>query len=332
MERPLECKTLLEILGENLNCYNTCSAIHTPSYKDDSTLKGCLVAHVALTLIEMQRITSYFKRSLYRIFTVSRIEKNIKQTEDGFWDSLLSISFLHDIGKLIDQYVICTYSSKVCNLYEKSIDRCISTKKYVKHHQVSAVITRRTLRKVLLDDDVALKMAYAILFHHEAVDWKTIEQSILLSSYLHEALSPLSQFSYTTAYDRLFLFEQNLRKVLNQLQIKNIITQSQCSFLVKILNCAISELKDNQGVNLRMDQELDTEKIREPKYITPALALYRFIYLTDNRAASARSEYWFKIVQQVNWNELEEVAQQIQKRLKQRYYYIALSAIPEGLS
>jgi uncharacterized protein YajQ (UPF0234 family) len=54
--------------------------------------------------------------------------------------------------------------------------------------------------------------------------------------------------------------------------------------------------------------------------------------LTDNRAASARSEYWFKIVQQANWNELEKVVQQIQKHLKQRYYYIALSAIPEGLS
>jgi hypothetical protein len=175
-------------------------------------------------------------------------------------------------------------------------------------------------------------MAYAVLFHHEAIDWKTIEQSVLLSSYLHAALSPLLRVSYTIAHDRLSLFEQNLRKILNQMRTKNIITQLQCSFLIKTLDCAIGELKDNQGAYLRMDRELDVEKIREPKYITPALALYRFIYLTDNRAASARSEYWFKVIQQIKWSELEKVAQQIQSHLTRKYYYIGLSAIPEGFS
>jgi hypothetical protein len=332
MEKPLECKTLLEILGKSPNCHDTCSATHTPSYKDDSILKGCLIAHVALTLIEMQRIAPYFKKSLYRIFTVSRVGKSIGLIEGDFWDVLLSTSFLHDIGKLTDQYVGHTYPSEICDLHEKPMDRHISMEKHVRHHQVSAIITRKTLRKVLIDDDAALKMAYAVLFHHEAIDWKTIEQSVLLSSYIHAALSPLSQVSYTITHDRLSLFEQNLQKILNQMQIKNIITQLQCSFLIKTLDCAISELKDNQGAYLRMDRELDVEKVREPKYITPALALYRFIYLTDNRAASARSEYWFKIVQQINWSELEKVAQQIQSHLTRKYYYIGLSAIPEGLS
>jgi hypothetical protein len=239
---------------------------------------------------------------------------------------------LHDIGKLVDQYVGHTYPSEFCDLYKNPMDQHISTEKHVRHHQVSAVITRRTLRKVLLDDNVALKMAYAVLFHHEAIDWKTIEQSVLLSSYLHAALSPLLRVSYTIAHDRLSLFEQNLRKILNQMQTKNIITQLQCSFLIKTLDCAIGELKDNQGAYLRMDRELDVEKIREPKYITPALALYRFIYLTDNRAASARSEYWFKVIQQIKWSELEKVAQQIQSHLTRKYYYIGLSAIPEGFS
>jgi CRISPR/Cas system-associated endonuclease Cas3-HD len=303
--------------------------MQTPSYKDNSTLKGCLIAHVALTLIEMQQIASYFKKSLYRIFTVSRVGKGIELTESDFWDVLLSTSFLHDVGKLTDQYVGHTYPSEICDLYKKPMNRHISTEKHVRHHQVSAVITRKTLRKVLLDDDVALKMAYAVLFHHEAIDWKAVEQSVLLSSYLQVTLSPLSQVSYTIAHDRLFLFEQNLCKILNQMQTKNIITQLQCSFLVKTFDSAINELKDNQGATLRMDRELDVEKVKEPKYIMPALALYRFIYLTDNRAASARSEYWLKIIQQVNWSELEKVAQQIQCRLTRRYYYIGLSAIPE---
>jgi len=307
--------------------------MQTPSYKDNSTLKGCLIAHVALTLIEMQQIASYFKKSLYRIFTVSRVGKGIELTESDFWDVLLSTSFLHDVGKLTDQYVGHTYPSEICDLYKKPMNqpmnRHISTEKHVRHHQVSAVITRKTLRKVLLDDDVALKMAYAVLFHHEAIDWKAVEQSVLLSSYLQVALSPLSQVSYTIAHDRLFLFEQNLCKILNQMQTKNIITQLQCSFLVKTFDSAINELKDNQGATLRMDRELDVEKVKEPKYIMPALALYRFIYLTDNRAASARSEYWLKIIQQVNWSELEKVAQQIQSHLTRRYCYIGLSAIPE---
>jgi len=328
MERSLECKALLEILGGNPNCHNTCSAIHTPSYKDCSTLKGCLISHVALTLIEMQRIAPYFNKSLHRVFTVGKIGRGVKQIEDDFWNILLSVSFLHDVGKLTDQYVGHTYPSEICDLYEKLMDRRTTTEKRVRHHQVSAVITRKTLRKVLLDDDVALKMAYAVLFHHEAMDWKAVDCSVLLSSYLQVVLPP-SQVSYTIAHDRLFLFEQNLRKILNQMQTKNIITQLQYSFLVKTFDSAISELKDNQEATLRMDIELDVGKVKEPKYIMPALALYRFIYLADNRAASARSEYWFKIIQQVNWSELEKVAQQIQSHLIRRYYYIGLSAIPE---
>jgi hypothetical protein len=330
MERPLECKTLLEILGEAPVCYDTCSAMYTPSYRNYSIFKGCLIAHVALTLIEMQRIAFCFKVPLYKIFTANRVEKDIRQTEDDFWNILLSTSFLHDVGKLTNQYVSCTYPSETYDFYEKPVDRFITTEKRVKHHQVSAIIARKTLRKIF-DDHVALKTAYAILFHHEAIDWKTVEQSVLLSSYLQVALSPLSHVSYTVTHDRLSSFEQNLCKILNQTRQKNIITQLQCSFLVKTLNYAVHELTNNQGVVLRMDRDLNVEKVREPKYIMPALALYRFIYLTDNRAASARSEYWFKSVQQVNWNELEKTAQQIQKYLTRRYYYIGLSAIPEGL-
>jgi hypothetical protein len=107
--------------------------------------------------------------------------------------------------------------------------------------------------------------------------------------------------------------------------------QLQHSFLIKTLNYTINELINNQGIALRLDRELDVEKIKEPKYIMPALALYRFIYLTDNRAASARSEYWFKLIKQINWSELDNTAQQIQYYLTRRYYYIGLSAIPEEL-
>jgi len=308
MERPLECKTLLEILGEIPACHDTCSATYTPSYKDDSILKGCLIAHVTLTLIEMQRIASCFKAPLHKMFIANKVEKNIKQTKDDVWNIILSTSFLHDVGKLADQYI---------NTAEK----------HVRHHRISAIIARKTLREIF-DDFIAIKVAYAILFHHEAIDWKTVEQSTLFSSYLQAALHPLSRVSYTVSHNRLSLFERNLCEILDQIQRKNIITQLQYSFLVKTLNYAIQELINNQGVNLKADQELNVEKVQEPKYIAPALAIYRFIYLIDNRAASARSEYWFKLVQQVNWNELESVAYYIQKYLTRRYYYIGLSAIP----
>jgi|GEM_PF-2093881 len=329
MERPPECKTLLKILEENPVCYGTCSAICAPSYKDGSTPKGCLIAHVVLTLIEMQRVSFCFKKSLYKIFTASRVEKSVGQVEDDFWSILLSTSFLHDVGKLTDRYASHAYSSEAYDLYDKPMDRRTSIEKYVKHHQVSAIIARKTLRKIF-DDDIALKTAYAILFHHEAIDWKSVERSVLLSSYLQVALSPLSQVSYTATSDRLFLFERNLCKIFDQIRQKNIITQSQYSLLVKTLNCAIHELINNQVVTLRMDRELNVERVKEPKYIIPALALYRFIYLTDNRAASARSKYWFELVQQINWSKSDETAQQIQKCLT--HYYIGLSAIPEGLS
>jgi len=326
----LECKTLLEILGETPACHDTCSAAYTPSYRDDSIFKGCLIAHVALTLIEMQRMAFCFKVPLYKIFTASRVEKDIKQTEDDFWDILLTTSFLHDVGKLTDQYVSYIYVSETYNLYKKPMDRHITAEKRVKHHQISAIIARKTLRKIF-DDHIALKTAYAILFHHEAIDWKTVEQSVLLSSYLQVALSPLSRFSYNISCDRLSSFKRNLCKILDQIRQKNIITRLQCSFLIKTLNCTVYELMHNQGVTLNADQDLNAEKIREPKYIMPSLALYRFIYLADNRAASARSEYWSRLVQQMDWNELDDIAQQIQKCLTRRYYYIGLAAIPKEL-
>jgi len=330
LESPLECKTLFKILGGTPACHNTCSVTCTPSYKDNSTLKGCLIAHIALTLIEMQRMVFCFKTPLCKIFTTNKkVEKSIKQTDDDLWNIFLTTSILHDMGKLTEQYIKHMYvSTASCNLYKKPTERHITTETHVKHHQISATIARKALRK-MSDDYIALKTAYAVLFHHEAIDWKTVEQRLLLSSYLQVALSPLSSFSYTVSHDRLSLFEGNLCKILDQIKRKNIITQLQCSFLVETLNCAVCELMHSQGITLNIDQDLNAEKMREPKYVMPALALYRFIYLADNRAASARSEYWFELIQQVDWNELEDTAQQIQKCLIRRYYYIGLSAIPE---
>jgi hypothetical protein len=139
----------------------------------------------------------------------------------------------------------------------------------------------------------------------------------------------MSRFAYTINHDHLLIFEQNLCKILNKIQQKNIITRLQYQILAQTLIYAIHELMHNQEVILCIDREFDVAKMREPRFIAPALALYRLLYLADNRAASARSQYWFKLTQQVDWNKLESVAQQIYSFLMRRYYYIGLSAIPE---
>ncbi|MEM2045122.1 MAG: hypothetical protein QXO20_02960 [Candidatus Bathyarchaeia archaeon] len=220
----------------------------------------------------------------------------------------MTSSILHDVGKLVNEYV--------------------TSRSYILHHQISAIIGKRALESIT-DDSTALRISYAILFHHEAIDWKAVYKSLLLFSYLQRALSPTGKIIYTVNQNRLNEFKQNLYRILDQIYQKKIITQFQHRILTETSNYAMQELKNNQGFALDVSRELNAAKIRDLKYLMPALALYRLLYLSDNRAASARDQYWLRLIQQVNWEQLDNVAWQISSFLSKKYYYIGLSSIPD---
>ncbi|MCX8191199.1 MAG: HD domain-containing protein, partial [Nitrososphaerales archaeon] len=286
MVKPSECDTLSKILGSELSCRDTCSVAENPSRVYDSIRDGCLIAHIGLTLIEMQRLAFCFKSSLYRLFTINTLSRSVEQDKDRFWAILLTISLLHDIGKLTDQY----------------IDKH-TTKSHILHHQISAIVAKRALNRVF-DDYISLEVAYAILFHHEAIDWSSIERNLFSFSYFQKVLPSTKRFTYTIDQNRLNRFNQNLSKLIDQFYQKNFITGLQHQTLTQIIPFITSALITNQEIDC-IYEELEGRKIQHPKYLTPALALYRLLYLADNRAASARSQYWLDSLQHVDWNRLE---------------------------
>ncbi|MCX8171964.1 MAG: hypothetical protein N3E47_08445, partial [Candidatus Bathyarchaeota archaeon] len=109
MGSPQECSTLLRIIGEALKCEARCSAAETPSHvdKDDEgglIPRGCLIAHLSLTLIEMQRVSPYFRASLHNLSAFYSVGGSPSIDAGSYWDLLLTSSILHDIGKLADEY------------------------------------------------------------------------------------------------------------------------------------------------------------------------------------------------------------------------------------
>lgn len=203
----------------------------------------------------------------------------------------------------------------------------VSRRNYISHHQISAIAAKKSVEKIA-DASTALRIAYAVLFHHEALDWRVVHKSLLLFSYLQRALFSTGRIVYTVSQSRLDGFKQNLCKILDQISQKNIITEDQRRILAETSVHAVRELKENQRLAFDLSRELGAARIRNLKYLTPALALYRLLFLSDNRAASARDQYWLKLIQQVDWRSLENVAWQISRTLTGRYYYIGLTSIP----
>jgi len=285
--------------------------VEIPSYLDNNIPRGCLIAHLALTLIEMQRISSYFRIPLYNLFTQYSVEDYSKINVDSCWKFLLTSSFLHDIGKLTDQYI---------NRYATGQDRIL-------HHQVSAVIAKKTLENIV-SEPMALGIAYGILFHHEAMDWIAVEKSLLYFSYIQRTLSPTRNIIYNLSERRLNKFKENVRNIFDQCFDEHLLTESQHQTLTLMLARAAQKLIDNREISINVTRELSVAKMENPKYLTPALALYRLLYLTDNRAASARELYWLELIQGVDWKRIEDIARQITNKLAKRYRYIGLSSIP----
>lgn len=67
------------------------------------------------------------------------------------------------------------------------------------------------------------------------------------------------------------------------------------------------EMLINRGMTFYMGKELSVNKARKTRYLAPAFLLYRFLYMVDNRAASARTKYWMDLLKKLigmNWKKL----------------------------
>jgi len=262
--------------------------------------------------METQNLVTCFKKPFHRVIESNKPKELPKISSDELWNVALTTPLLHDFGKLADEYV----------------DRSKKRRVYFGHHRLSAIIARKALSETS-HDYIAVVVAYAILFHHEALDWRSIESSIFTFNYLMKVFA--EDVKYTVADDRLKLFGSNLDELLTQLYERGLLSIEQHRFLSQISTRALRELLRNRSVTLYVKEVLDVTKTKKPNVTAPAFFLYRLLYLADNRAASARSQYWLGSLRNVNWDNVEKVAEQIYRALTERRYYIGLSAIPEAI-
>jgi len=286
----------------------------TPSFVRDASPEGCLIAHTTLTLIETQRLAPHFREPLRKMIELNGPKGLLDVSLNDSWNLALAMSLLHDFGKLSDQYVRGSRGKGT----------------FFGHHQLSAIIAHKALSKII-HSYTSLVVACAIVFHHEALDWRALESSIFTFDYLTKVFTSLKAIQYTVVNDRLKLFNDNLARVLKQLQEGGFLLNDQYNLMLQVLTKALQELSNNEQTPLYVGKELNVVKVKKPNVTVPAFFLYRLLYLADNRAASARSRYWLDMFKEVDWDDLERVVEQIYHALTRRRYYIGLSAIPNAV-
>jgi len=306
METSNECKILMENFRLKPPCIKECQAKEIPSIvlpDDKFKVEGCLTAHTILTLLELQRLIQVFKKQTRRV-----LENVSGLIGKDFWLIPASILLLHDVGKLTDDYI---------------------GRRGFKHWHVSALTYAKAL-KDFLGDKLALIGSYAILLHHEVMDWRRLEKTPHFT-YLDEAFSLIY---YTVSLNRLKIFKDSISPILKQLTDLKIIMDSQYTMLQQILERALNVLAENHGKSIDLGWELEKYKFsKNVKYLVPSLFLYRIVYLADNRAASARERFWESLIKNVNWDDSRKIAEQILNILSSQTfsYYMGLSAIPNPL-
>ncbi len=90
-----ECRIMIERMG--IEPCEECSLVKTPSYFENGVGRGCLIAHTALCLYELNRI----KWRVHRV--VGEALKNMCPPVDP-WGYMEALIVLHDIGKLSYSY------------------------------------------------------------------------------------------------------------------------------------------------------------------------------------------------------------------------------------
>jgi len=302
MERIGECRILTRIFSECPPCLATCSKLRIFSHISEGIGEGCLIAHTVLAVIEAERIRNVFQEPLYRVFNPRKL------TADQLWEAMLSAILIHDLGKLTENYQSPRY-------------------KWIRHNRVSAAIAKRSLGK-LFGSEIGLKLAYGILLHHEAFEWKALEDSLKLNIIIE---SPSFE-KYTISEEKLKFFQEGLEKCLEKTYSDGILNSAYRRTLSDILINALDELRESSGKGLRLADILEIQRFfRNFKcidYQGPAMIAYRIIYIADNRAASARERYWLDRISECRWNTLDSIAIEIKKMLPKRHHMIALSSLP----
>lgn len=310
MIQPLECNLLCRILKRDLECWSGCYNDRPKSYKyrNGLSLDGCLIAHSILSFIEAQRVREIFRAPIYRIFRAHNFEQLSLLDMTRLWSIILSAILIHDIGKLTREY---------------------QESRRIKHHLVSAIVARRVFQKVL-GKRIALSLSYAILFHHEAIDWRRLERDLLVVSYLREIISPEQLISYNVDAECLDLFEEAAKSLLKAVgeTFPSFSTHEDLDQLFIVLTLSLKELRECSGKRLKLAEELDRQRVYDINYLVPSLVTYRLIFLTDNRAASARKTYWLDNLEEINWSEFEKISEIIRNRLTRARYYVGLSSVP----
>lgn len=289
---PLECKVLKELVRNFFGSQITCKECNPQIHPSYRIRRS---EYEPKGCLIAHTALSLIEALNVRDYYQRSIEKLLKEVKCNLnpWNLALATILLHDFGKLHDRYRLGEVAPQ--------------------HNVVSSIITARTL-----SGECGKIASYAIFLHHEAFHWKDVEKYIGLIS-IHHTIKPKVYFLFNE--NILNIFNENLSSILDIIGLEE---------LKNIVNRAINVMKKISGKHIQVRYEISQIK---PNYrnLPIALALYKLIYMTDNRAASARSEYWINIAKKINWLNYREAPFDAFKKFTERRYIITLSEIPEHL-
>jgi len=317
MKYPNECLVLSSIYNIKLDCCKGNRKLVYPSYVDKDTPQGCLIAHITLTLLEFERI----KNKIINNFELNfkRLTKLKKFKKEDILEIIRYTLILHDIGKLSENYV--------------------EDKRY-RHEIASAILSFLMLEKNPLITVSVLRylIPTAILLHHESYQWRILEETLSeidIIGYFRKALGwkrgPYSNMKFKQ--DKLLTNIKWLKEILEKIGL-----------LTKNVDLLLEDIKKIQRMSKNSEKVvllINKMENLTPKLLRLVLQLYYIIYITDNRAASAREEYWIYSWKE-NWNRtmktirnreelMSSFLNNYRKKVKFITYISTLSLIPNSI-
>ena len=275
-----ECKTLREYVKPSmLPCRNLCGRI--PSYYEEGKGKGCLVAHTVLCLYELKSILPIAERTLTTAFTRTRIYRRLKP--QTIVQTLLELTtILHDIGKTFKNY---------------------GTENF-KHELASAILTYKLISQIdRIKHPIAnLKgeICLAILLHHESRYWRIMRKTVITE--LGTAISYQEIARYKPDLEKLKQLLEAAIKISSERKLLHNETAKIVEKIIQVIERKI-EVKPSKKEIDEFRRLIERKGNMTVARIPPIL--YHILYTVDNRAASARTEYWRKTLCEI-WRSMEK--------------------------
>jgi len=246
-----------------------CIVLKEKFLKEVPCKSNCVALNFPSVFLEGQPSGCWIAHTALALAEALRFKCSIEKcfSEKKFlWKDLILAIVLHDVGKLTRKYL---------------------EEKYAYHNVLSAAIAFKILQSTQLSSD-SLAIAKAIFLHHEYRHWKKVLSSDFFApSHIGTTFTRESSIYMKPGFEGALL---NLQQLLNEI----LADKSDKETVNKLIE-NLSRYKEYKISTIEYNRitRSSTNRFRILAY---SLALYWFLQLFDNRAASTRESidnYWF---------------------------------------